>query len=99
MVRVGPRRNYRGRWLSKDFCRAGRQNKHCRIARDGRLYLMGSAQFDSLVDLVEYFEKTPLYRKVKLKYAVTEDLMRSVEEQKSEELVGIHSISIFLIVK
>jgi len=49
--------------------------KHCRIKREDRLFTIGSAQFESLNDLVEYYKKNPLYRKTKLRYPVTEQLL------------------------
>lgn len=53
--------------------------KHCRIKVEGRLYTIGTVQFESLVELVSYYERHPLYRKVKLRYPVNEDLItRSV---------------------
>ncbi|XP_064466965.1 1-phosphatidylinositol 4,5-bisphosphate phosphodiesterase gamma-1-like isoform X2 [Ornithodoros turicata] len=58
--------------------RAENKIKHCRIKQEGRLFLIGSAQFESLVELVSYYEKHPLYRKVKLKYPVTEDVIRRI---------------------
>ena len=41
----------------------------------GRLYVIGMVQFESLVDLVTYYEKHPLYRKVCLKLPVNEELL------------------------
>ncbi|KAI7802408.1 1-phosphatidylinositol 4,5-bisphosphate phosphodiesterase gamma-2 [Triplophysa rosa] len=50
--------------------------KHCRILREGTMYLLGtSSEFESLVELVEYFRKKPLYRKIKLRYPVTPELV------------------------
>jgi phosphatidylinositol phospholipase C gamma-1 len=40
--------------------------------------IIGSAVFESLVELVEYYKKNSLYRKMKLRYAVTDDLIRDV---------------------
>lgn len=54
------------------------QIKHCRISRDGRLFVLGSALFETLVDLIDYYEKTPLYRKVKLKRPVTTTLIKEI---------------------
>ncbi|XP_054169332.1 1-phosphatidylinositol 4,5-bisphosphate phosphodiesterase gamma-1-like [Oppia nitens] len=56
--------------------RAENKIKHCRIRREGRLYVIGSAEFGSLTELIEYYEKNPLYRKVKLKFPVTEENIR-----------------------
>ncbi|XP_048731968.1 1-phosphatidylinositol 4,5-bisphosphate phosphodiesterase gamma-1-like isoform X5 [Ostrea edulis] len=55
--------------------RADGKIKHCRIELDGRLFAIGSAQFESLIDLVKYYEKNPLYNKVKLKIAVSQTLV------------------------
>ena len=38
--------------------------KHCLVKQEGRLYVIGAAHYESLVDLVQYYEKTPLYNKV-----------------------------------
>ena len=58
------------------ICRAEGKIKHCRIKQEGRLFTIGTAQFESLVELVQYYEKHPLYRRMKLKYAVNDDLVR-----------------------
>ncbi|XP_063235452.1 1-phosphatidylinositol 4,5-bisphosphate phosphodiesterase gamma-1 [Bacillus rossius redtenbacheri] len=55
--------------------RAEKEIKHCRVRVEGRLYAIGTLQFESLVDLVSYYEHHPLYRKVKLWYAVNEDML------------------------
>lgn len=57
--------------------RAEQKIKHCRIKQEGRLFIIGTAQFESLVDLVSYYEKHPLYRKVRLRYPVTEEIIRT----------------------
>lgn len=50
--------------------------KHCRIQKEGPRYLLGTTtEFDSLVELVNYFRKKPLYRKIKLCYPVTPELV------------------------
>ena len=55
--------------------RAEKKIKHCLIKQEGRLYVIGMSQFESLVDLVSYYEKNPLYRKICLKLPVTEELL------------------------
>jgi len=59
------------------FCvyRADGKVKHCRIQREDRLYTIGSASFENLCELVEYYKTNPLYRKMKLRYPVTEQLL------------------------
>lgn len=37
--------------------------------------MIGSATFDSLSELVQYYQKHPLYRKMKLRYAVNQTLV------------------------
>uniref|UniRef100_A0A8C0JN38 Phosphoinositide phospholipase C n=1 Tax=Canis lupus dingo TaxID=286419 RepID=A0A8C0JN38_CANLU len=50
--------------------------KHCRIHRDGQHFVLGtSAYFESLVELVSYYEKHALYRKMRLRYPVTPELL------------------------
>ncbi|XP_038149889.1 1-phosphatidylinositol 4,5-bisphosphate phosphodiesterase gamma-2 [Cyprinodon tularosa] len=50
--------------------------KHCRIQKEGGVYLLGTTtEFESLVELVNYFKKKPLYRKIKLRYPVTPELV------------------------
>lgn len=57
-------------------CRARGKVKHCRINRDGQHFVLGtSAYFDSLVELVSYYEKHALYRKMRLRYPVTPELL------------------------
>lgn len=56
--------------------RAEGKIKHCRIQQEGRLFMLGSsAEFESLIDLVSYYEKHPLYRKMKLRYPINEDTL------------------------
>ncbi|XP_051158448.1 1-phosphatidylinositol 4,5-bisphosphate phosphodiesterase gamma-1 isoform X2 [Leptopilina boulardi] len=54
--------------------RADKQIKHCRIMLEGRLYTIGSIQFESLVELVNYYERHPLYKKIKLCYPVSKEV-------------------------
>ncbi|ETE57584.1 1-phosphatidylinositol-4,5-bisphosphate phosphodiesterase gamma-1, partial [Ophiophagus hannah] len=50
--------------------------KHCRVQQEGRLFTLGSsAEFESLLDLVSYYEKHPLYRKMKLRYPINEETL------------------------
>ncbi|XP_069047232.1 1-phosphatidylinositol 4,5-bisphosphate phosphodiesterase gamma-1-like isoform X1 [Lepisosteus oculatus] len=56
--------------------RAEGKIKHCRIQQEGRMFMLGSsAEFESLVDLVSYYEKHPLYRKMKLRYPINDDTL------------------------
>lgn len=52
------------------------QVKHCRIQKEGKRYLLGTTtDFESLVELISYYRKKPLYRKIKLRYPVTPELV------------------------
>ncbi|KAL6107326.1 plcg2 [Pungitius sinensis] len=57
--------------------------KHCRVQKEGNMYVLGTTtEFESLVDLVEYFRKKPLYRKIKLRYPVTPELVDHFSTEK-----------------
>ncbi|XP_022122315.2 1-phosphatidylinositol 4,5-bisphosphate phosphodiesterase gamma-1 isoform X2 [Pieris rapae] len=56
--------------------RTEREIKHCRIRQEGRLYTIGTVKFESLVELVSYYEKNPLYKKVKLCFPISENIVR-----------------------
>ena len=56
-------------------CRAEGKIRHFRIKQEGSLFVIGTAQFESLVELVQYYEKNPLYRKMKLRYPVNQELV------------------------
>jgi phosphatidylinositol phospholipase C gamma-1 len=47
---------------------------------DNNQYLIGSATFDSLTELVQYYESNPLYRRMKLKYAINDEVLKSIGE-------------------
>ena len=49
--------------------------KHCLVKKEGRLFVVGSAQYESLLELIAYYERHPLYNKVRLKLPVTEELV------------------------
>ena len=48
--------------------RTGGTIKHCRIQKAGRLFMIGTAPFESMTELIDNYEKYPLYRKTRLKY-------------------------------
>eukprot|EP00049_Salpingoeca_infusionum_P018616 m.357987 g.357987 ORF g.357987 m.357987 type:complete len:1324 (-) comp18011_c0_seq1:571-4542(-) len=66
--------------------RAEGKIKHCRIRKEGRAYCIGDAEFDSLSSLVRHYEKKPLYRKMKLKYAVDEEFLRQHDVGLEEDI-------------
>lgn len=74
-------------WIFKIICscqvlfcyflyRVGRVIKTCRIQVEGRLYTIDSKEFESLVDLVSYYERNPLYHRVKLRKPVSAEVLR-----------------------
>lgn len=40
--------------------------------------MLGNSEFDSLVDLISYYEKHPLYRKMKLRYPINEEALEKI---------------------
>jgi hypothetical protein len=55
--------------------RAEGKVKHCRIKMEGRLFEITGTTFESLVELVQHYEKHPLYRRMKLRYPVNKQLV------------------------
>ena len=47
------------------------------IKEDGRLFIVGQNKFETLVDLVNYYQKYPFYAGVYLKWPLTEELLRN----------------------
>lgn len=56
--------------------RAENNIKHCRIKKEGRLYMIGNEEFESLTELIEFYEKNPLYRRTKLLFPATQENVR-----------------------
>lgn len=42
------------------------------------MVMLGNSEFDSLVDLISYYEKHPLYRKMKLRYPINEEALEKI---------------------
>uniref|UniRef100_A0A4W3IZL3 Phosphoinositide phospholipase C n=1 Tax=Callorhinchus milii TaxID=7868 RepID=A0A4W3IZL3_CALMI len=64
--------------------RAEGKVKHCRINYEEGKYVLGaSAEFESLVELVSYYRKSTLYRKMKLRYPVTEKMLERYSAEKN----------------
>lgn len=68
------------KWLLPVFppSRAEGKIKHCRVQQEGQTVLLGNTEFDSLVDLISYHEKHPLYRKMKLRYPINEETLEKI---------------------
>ncbi|XP_066243905.1 1-phosphatidylinositol 4,5-bisphosphate phosphodiesterase gamma-1 isoform X2 [Saccopteryx leptura] len=58
--------------------RAEGKIKHCRVQQEGQMVMLGNSEFDSLVDLISYYEKHPLYRKMKLRYPINEEALEKI---------------------
>ncbi|XP_075990580.1 small wing phospholipase C gamma 1 isoform X3 [Anticarsia gemmatalis] len=67
--------------------RTEKEIKHCRIKLEGRLYTIGTVKFESLVELVSYYEKHPLYKKVKLWFPISEDIVRRIIAEPDDTCV------------
>ena len=63
--------------------------KHCRVHEDDGQFTIGSATFDSLSELVSYYEKNPLYRKMKLRYAINDEVLNSLDKMSEEENIYV----------
>ncbi|KAH8238755.1 hypothetical protein KR026_002527 [Drosophila bipectinata] len=55
-----------------------RKIKHCRILQEGRLYGIDTMNFESLVSLVHYYTRNPLYRNVKLSHPISQEKLGQV---------------------
>ena len=64
--------------------RAESKVRHCRIQVEGGMFTIGSATFDSLTELVQYYESNPLYRRMKLKYAINDEVLKSIGEVRND---------------
>lgn len=62
--------------------RADRKIKHCRIKLEGRLYTIGNVEFESLVDLINFYETHPLYGRVKLSHPVNEEAVKKMNMEQ-----------------
>jgi len=72
--------------------RAEGKVKHCRIKQEGRLYTIGTASFESIVELVTYYEKHSLYRRMKLRYPVSTQLLEKLGTVVCEFCIFCHSL-------
>uniref|UniRef100_A0A669CCX7 Phosphoinositide phospholipase C n=1 Tax=Oreochromis niloticus TaxID=8128 RepID=A0A669CCX7_ORENI len=69
--------------------RAEGKIKHCRVQQEGQTVVLGTSEFDSLVDLISYYEKHPLYRKMKLRYPINEDTLEKIGTAVSTTLYSL----------
>jgi len=62
-----------------EMFRAEGMIKHCRIKQDGRLFVIGNATFETLCDVVSFYENNALFRKMKLRYPATKEMIKIFE--------------------
>lgn len=62
--------------------RAEGRTKHCRVRQEDQFFILGTALFESPVDLVGYYKQYPLYHNVKLRYPVTRRVIESLSDQE-----------------
>ncbi|XP_028039565.1 1-phosphatidylinositol 4,5-bisphosphate phosphodiesterase gamma-1 isoform X1 [Bombyx mandarina] len=67
--------------------RTEKEIKHCRVKQEGRLYTIGTVKFESLIELVSYYENHPLYKKVKLWYPISEETVRRLVSEPDDNTV------------
>ena len=70
--------------------RAENKIRHCRFTEENSQFTIGSATFDSMTELISYYEQNPLYRRMKLKYAINDDVLKQIGE------VGRHHVFVLL---
>uniref|UniRef100_A0A8C4F0J9 Phosphoinositide phospholipase C n=1 Tax=Dicentrarchus labrax TaxID=13489 RepID=A0A8C4F0J9_DICLA len=73
--------------------RAEGKIKHCRVQQEGQTVVLGTSEFDSLVDLISYYEKHPLYRKMKLRECVHVYLNYTIGLVYSKERTCVSALS------
>ncbi|CDW60345.1 SH2 and EF-hand like and PI-PLC-Y and PI-PLC-X do main containing protein [Trichuris trichiura] len=62
--------------------------KHCRLKHEGRLFVVGDHQFESLNWVVDYYSKNELYRGICLKYPVNSETIEKYSSELSNSPVG-----------
>ena len=74
--------------------RAAGEVKHCRILKEARLFMLGSIPFESINDLIEHYEKTPLFKKNKLKYPCNQKIVQEFGEHPDDDEEGADDLYI-----
>lgn len=54
---------------------------------EGRLYAVGESQFESLVSLINYYTRNPLYRNVKLVNPISKEVLKAMPRHAMESIV------------
>lgn len=63
--------------------RADKRVKHCRVEQEGRMFVIGDADFPTLTELIEYLQSpaNPLLGKTYLRYIATDAFLKKSAEQ------------------
>ena len=67
-------------WLHLNYYRVEGKVKHCRIEVEDDQYMLGSASFESLTELVQYYEMNPVFRGKSLRYPVNSEVLKGLGE-------------------
>jgi len=69
------------------FC-AEQKIKHCEVFKEGGVFRTGEQEYNTLTGLIDFYKKNSLYRKQRLRYPVTDELIaeHGVAIDTSEEL-------------
>lgn len=74
------------------FCvsfRARNVIKHCRICKEGRLFtIRAGEEFETLTEMVEYYEKVPLYKSIRLSFPASQESLRILGQEFDDESKG-----------
>nr|XP_027200058.1 1-phosphatidylinositol 4,5-bisphosphate phosphodiesterase gamma-2-like [Dermatophagoides pteronyssinus] len=76
-----------GKTFSISF-RAEGKIKHCRIRREGRLFVIHRKKFETLSHLIAYYHRTPLYKNTMLKKAINPDIVKKIGHEPCETETG-----------
>ena len=66
--------------LNLNYYRVEGKVKHCRIEVEDDQYMLGSASFESLTELVQYYEMNPVFRGKSLRYPVNSEVLKGLGE-------------------
>lgn len=68
--------------------RAEGKIRHCRFVEDREAgqFTIGSAAFDTMTELISYYEQNPLYRRMKLKYAINDEILKQIGEEPDNSI-------------
>lgn len=62
------------------YFRAEGKIRHCRFQEEAGQFTIGSATFETMTELISYYEENPLYRRMKLKYAINDEILKQIGE-------------------